>query len=113
MTGGAYQRNILYHPGDKVTFYQEIKNFRKPFGAFAKDADTDSNIYFSVKDPSLAQSFLEKKRSEGIDQNSLAEDPLFVDPKNGDFRFQEQSPANKLGILPIDISKIGLLSRKN
>ncbi|EMI57468.1 hypothetical protein RSSM_01078 [Rhodopirellula sallentina SM41] len=43
-----------------------------------------------------------------MDQNSLATDPLFVDPENGDFRFRPDSPAWELGIVPMDVSKIGL-----
>jgi hypothetical protein len=39
---------------------------------------------------------------------SLAVDPLFVDPENGDFRFKPGSPALKMGIVPIDLSEIGL-----
>jgi len=45
---------------------------------------------------------------DGVDTHSLATDPLFVDPENGDFRFKPNSPALKMGIVPIDISKIGL-----
>ncbi|MDA7917100.1 right-handed parallel beta-helix repeat-containing protein [Akkermansiaceae bacterium] len=108
LTGGAYQRNIFYHPGDEVVFYQETKNFRVPIGAFAKDADTDHNIYFCAGNPSLGQSFLGQKQKEGVDKNSLAQDPLFIDPANGDFRFHPDSPAHKLGIKAIDLSKIGL-----
>jgi len=33
---------------------------------------------------------------------------MFVDPENGDFRFEPDSPALKMGIIPIDISRIGL-----
>ncbi|MDA7865199.1 right-handed parallel beta-helix repeat-containing protein [Akkermansiaceae bacterium] len=108
LTGGAYQKNIFYHPGKEVVFYQETKNFRTPVGAFAKDADTDHNIYFCAGDPEVGKAFLAQKQSEGIDKHSLAQDPLFVDPANGDFSFQPNSPALKLGITPLDLSKVGL-----
>ncbi|MGI9239885.1 MAG: right-handed parallel beta-helix repeat-containing protein, partial [Verrucomicrobiales bacterium] len=108
MTGGAYQRNILYHPGAETTFYQEIKNFRTPVGAYARDADTDFNIYYSAKDPSLGKAVLVEKQREGVDKHSVAEDPLFENPAKGDFRFKPGSPALKMGIVPIDLSKIGL-----
>jgi len=108
MTGGAYQRNILYHPGSDTSFYQEINNRRTPGGAYAKDADTDHNIYYCAKNPSLSKAVLAAKQREGVDKNSLAEDPLFEDPEKGDFRFKPNSPAPKLGIVPIDLSKIGL-----
>ncbi|MDA7615413.1 right-handed parallel beta-helix repeat-containing protein [Akkermansiaceae bacterium] len=110
LTGGAYKKNIFYHPGKEVVFYQETKNFRTPVGAFAKDADTDHNIYFCVGNQTLDQTFLTQKQSEGVDKNSLAQNPLFVDPENGDFRFQPNSPAHKLGIKPLDLSKVGLIN---
>jgi hypothetical protein len=56
----------------------------------------------------LSQTVLDKKQREGVDAHSLAVDPLFVDPENGDFRFKPGSPALKMGIAPIDLSKIGL-----
>lgn len=108
LTGGAYQRNILYHPGSDTTFYQETKNHRTPVGAYAKDADTDYNIYYCAKKPSFSEAVLAEKQREGVDKHSVAEDPLFEDPDNGDFRFKPDSPALKLGIVPIDLSKIGL-----
>ena len=52
---------------------------------------------------------LEKQRRDGADSRSRAVDPLFVDPENGDFRFKPESPALKMGIVPIDVSKAGLL----
>lgn len=113
LTGGAYQRNILYHPGSEADFYQEINNFRTRNGAFAKDADTDHNIYYSAKNPEIGKALLAKNQSNGIDKHSIAQDPLFVDPKKGDFRFQPESPALQLGIVPIDLSKIGLQKNAN
>lgn len=49
-----------------------------------------------------------KAQSEGIDVHSLAVDPMFVDPANGDFRLKPDSPALKLGFVPFDMSKVGL-----
>jgi hypothetical protein len=37
-----------------------------------------------------------------VDAHSLAVDPLFVDPENGDFGFKEGRPALKQGIEPLD-----------
>lgn len=108
LTGGAYQRNILYHLGEEVMFYKEVKNFRVPVGAFAKDADTNFNIYFSPQNLSLSGETLAEKQSEGIDQDSLAQDPLFVEPAQKNFLFRRGSPAKKLGITEIDLSQVGL-----
>ncbi len=113
MTGGAYQRNILYHPrGGNPRFYEEGKNFRIEFGAFAKDADTDYNIYYSAGALSIGQDVLATKVAEGVDAHSLAVDPLFMDLENGDFRLHPDSPALKLGIQSLDVSKAGLIDKK-
>jgi hypothetical protein len=107
MTGAVIRRNILYHPGTEAVFYDQGRNPRLPH-AWAKQADTDSNIYYCAGDPELSRTVLEKARRDGIDTHSLAAEPLFVDPANGDFRLKPDSPALKLGIVPIELSRIGL-----
>jgi hypothetical protein len=109
MTGAVIQRNILYHPGTTAVFYDQGRNPRLP-PAFAKQADTDSNIYHCAVDPNLSGAVLNKNKRDGIDTHSRATDPLFIDPENGDFRFRPGSPALKMGIIPIDLSQIGLRS---
>jgi hypothetical protein len=44
----------------------------------------------------------------GFDVGSAVADPLFVDVKKRDFRLRRESPALKMGIVPIEIEKIGL-----
>jgi hypothetical protein len=73
-----------------------------------KDIDSDHNIYYCKAEPRLGEETLERLRRNGGDTHSLAVDPLFVDPENGDFRFKPGSPALELGIVPIDLSKVGL-----
>jgi parallel beta-helix repeat protein len=51
---------------------------------------------------------LEQWREMGLDANSLAADPLFVDPEHDDYRLQSDSPALELGFRPIDASRIGI-----
>ncbi|MHC2066095.1 DUF5123 domain-containing protein [Bremerella sp. T1] len=77
--------------------------------AQAKQANTDHNIYFSAADSQLGKQIIKKHKQEGIDAHSLSVDPLFVDPANVDFRFQPDSPALKLGIVPFDVSIAGLI----
>ena len=73
------------------------------------DANTDSNIYFNTVDAEMGEALLAKNQKNGVDIKSLAVDPLFVDPANGDFRLKPESPALKLGFIPIDVSKAGLV----
>ncbi len=110
MTGAAIKRNILYHSsGERCTFIQQDKKGirgRKP--ALVKDIDTDYNLYYVAGDSEASRKALKLTQRDGADAHSLAVDPLFVDPANGDFRLKPGSPALKLGFVPIDISKIGL-----
>ena len=105
-TGGAVKRNILYHPGSKASFFAQSR------GAQAKDGDKDYNIYYCAGKPEVSQAALDRMQREGVDAHSLAVDPLFVDPDNGDFRFKPDSPALKLGFVPLDLSKVGLRNNK-
>jgi hypothetical protein len=116
MTGSEIQKNIFYSTSTEGMFINELlpksagksEDRRGRKLALLKDTDADYNIYFCKPDPSIATAQLKKNQSEGVDLNSSTEDPLFVDPENGDFRFKPDSPALKMGIVPIDISKIGL-----
>jgi len=113
MTGAVIQRNILYHLGEHARFYDQGTTSRGRKPAWSKDADTDYNIYYCTGNTELAQKALGRQQRDGVDAHSRAVDPFFVDPENADFRFKADSPALKLGIVPIDISKIGLRSRNS
>lgn len=106
--GASIQRNILFHDGGAVPFYDEARIKQWPL-AYARDANTDSNLYYYTGGAGAAQAFLEAKRKEGIDKRSVAADPLFADWRAGDFSLKPGSPALALGFIPIEQSKIGLL----
>ncbi|MFC7338702.1 right-handed parallel beta-helix repeat-containing protein [Haloferula chungangensis] len=115
MTGATIKRNILYSTNKETDFINilpvkggqgEDRRGRKV--ARIEDIEVDHNIYFCPARPGLAEETLKNNQSKGADTNSRAVDPLFVDPENGDFRFKPDSPALKMGIKPIDFSKIGL-----
>ncbi|MCM8541048.1 MAG: right-handed parallel beta-helix repeat-containing protein [Lentisphaeraceae bacterium] len=115
MTGATIQKNILYSSTKEVDFINVLfPNSKKTEDrrgrgiARLKDIKADHNIYFCKSTPELSQKTLNENKADGVDDNSKAEDPLFIDPENGDFRYKPDSPALKMGIKPIDISKIGL-----
>ena len=108
MTGATIKRNILYHSGSNARFYYQGSTTRNRKPALSRDADTDYNLYYCAGSPQLSQKTLAKQQRDGVDVHSLAADPLFVDPANGDFRLKPGSPAVKLGFIPIDLSKVGL-----
>lgn len=62
---------------------------------------SDQNLFFS-------EASLAKARDKGWDANSLAGDPLFIDPANGDFRVREDSPALKLGFKNFSMDRFGV-----
>lgn len=107
LTGGAIRRNILYQTGNGTTFYDQGTNPRV-VAAWAREADTDYNLFHTAGNPEHSQKALAEAQRDGTDRHSLAADPLFVDPANGNFALRPDSPALKLGFIPIDLSQIGL-----
>ncbi|WPR73185.1 right-handed parallel beta-helix repeat-containing protein [Flavobacterium sp. NG2] len=120
LTGGTIKRNILYCVSEMGSFIDELppgkdgasEDRRGRVIASAKDADTDYNIYFSKVNPNMGKDLIKKNQKDGIDKHSMAVDPLFVNPEKGDFRFKPGSPAIEMGIVPIDLSKVGLRTIK-
>ncbi|MDA9335780.1 right-handed parallel beta-helix repeat-containing protein [Flavobacteriaceae bacterium] len=121
MKGATNKHNIFYSISDKSTFIAQPKPGKGLVGedsrgrvrATMKDVDSDYNIYYCKSDNSLAENTLNSlQKNDKSDNNSLATAPLFVDIENGDFRFRPDSPAIKMGIIPIDVSKIGLRIEK-
>lgn len=115
MTGATIKRNILYSTHNETEFINVLpvkggqgEDRRGRMVARIEDLEIDHNIYFCSAKPELAEETLAHNRSKGADAHSRAVDPMFVDPENGDFRFKSSSPALKMGIIPIDFSKIGL-----
>ena len=116
MTGSTIQRNIFFSSGEKCVFIDELppgkgrktEDRRGRELARSKDADTDYNIYYCAGNPELGQEMLQQQQRNGVDAHSMAVDPLFVGPEKGDFRFRPDSPALKMGIVPIDLSTVGL-----
>jgi len=118
LTGASIQRNIFYSTSKIGRFIDELppgkgrtsEDRRGRALAKVMDADTDNNIYFNTVDAEMGKALLEKNQKNGVDKNSLSVDPLFAE--NGDFTLKPDSPALKLGFIPIDISKAGLIKTK-
>lgn len=72
---------------------------------------SDWNVYFDARPDAKPLRFmeasLEQWRARGHDSHTLVADPLFVAPREFDFRFRPGSPAFQVGFLPIDISRVG------
>jgi parallel beta-helix repeat protein len=75
--------------------------------------DIDSNLYFDARvGADTAQLKVDNGtwaqwQARGHDQRSIVADPLFRDPAKFDFTLPPQSPALKLGFLPISTANVG------
>lgn len=114
VTGSKVQRNIIVsHPdGGKAhnERYRGADNGGNPKPRL-EETMMDSNLYYHPIDSNWMDDHLSKMRAVGNEQASLFGDPMFKDPENGDFGFKEGSPALKLGIEPLNTSKMGRLSK--
>ncbi|CAA6677799.1 MULTISPECIES: right-handed parallel beta-helix repeat-containing protein [unclassified Lentimonas] len=109
LTGGAgntvdpdatLSRNVFYFTSRDVSngFHYGLPKVKEGL---------DYNLYYHYK-PGKAQELLDAQmaasRTKLVDRNSVVADPLFIDPIHGDFGFQPDSPALKLGIEPLPLA---------
>ncbi len=103
----VFEKNIVYFASNRIfggAFRWDKGNFKM-----------DRNLYWREGGKPFDfpgdRSFAQWQEWFGQDRNTLSADPLFVDPKNGDFTLKPGSPAEKIGFVPIDTSKIGRLKK--
>ncbi len=87
-SGDVFRKNIM------GTGHKDIR-----LAAWGKEVDAN---LFPDKE-ALAQA-----QQKGVDKNSSYGDPLFVDPKNGDFTVKEGSPALALGFQNFSMDQFGV-----
>ncbi|PAY19404.1 hypothetical protein CKO51_11030 [Rhodopirellula sp. SM50] len=110
VTGSKVYRNIIISHSDGGNAHAaRPRDGGRSGGGGPKleQVDMDSNLYFHPTDPRWMDEHLSEMRAIGKEKASLFGDPLFTDPDGGDFSFQPGSPALKLGIEPLDVSKMG------
>jgi len=100
----TFQRNIVYS--------ERQETMRS--GTGGQYDEFDHNLYWNSAGGLVFPgdlSFAEWQTS-GKDAGSVAADPLFVNAKKDDFRLKPDSPALKLGFVPIDLSSVGLVGEQ-
>jgi hypothetical protein len=115
-----FENNIVYWTEGKLLdnkwndeeyeFYMNPKGDRGTVKQ-TRTFEMDYNVYFN---PNLTREQVDMNgltwsqwQQRGLDNHSIYTDPLFVDPRQRDFRLQANSPAFKLGFQPIDMSDVG------
>jgi hypothetical protein len=75
----------------------------------------DRNLYWNlngeVQFPGK-RSLEQWRETSGHDRHSMVADPMFMDPRQDDFRLRSDSPALALGFIPFDPSKAGRLTTR-
>ena len=103
------ERNIMVNTGGNGRFWG---GFRAEHVARLSGCSVDRNIYFHTEAKAPVdignEKFLAALKKSGHDSASHYGDPLFVDYKNGDLRFRKNSPAIRMGIVPLDLKSVGL-----
>lgn len=98
----TFERNIVY--------WKEGAFFRKGYSDKVGEGYTfDRNVYFHAGGGpvEVAGGTFAGWQQRGQDRASLVADPLFMDPAKDDFRLRPESPALRLGFIPIDMSTVG------
>ena len=97
----TYQNNIvLWDEGEFATAGQINDDLVK----------LESNMYWRESDPDIDFQglTLAERQEKGWDEGSVIEDPMFVDPHNGDFTFKPGAPYEKIGFVPFDYKQAGV-----
>ncbi len=107
-------RNIFVISGAVPGAEEPTNQFVRPIG-LPKDkkwsSHYDNNLYWNVNFPDspniLQNKSFQEWQAEGYDLNARIANPQFVDPKNGDYRVEETSPAIKLGFKNFPMNEFG------
>lgn len=93
--------------GDEVTRNIWMGSYRPALMRGAKWGKEVDRNFFATSDADRT-----KFARQGCDANSLAGDPMFVDPAKGDFRVREGSPALKMGFVNFPMDQFGVRSAR-
>lgn len=95
----TFERNIVYWKEGKL-LAGDWKTLNVAF---------DRNVYWREGGGEIrfGNDTWEQWRDKGMDRHSVLADPLFVRPEKNNFRLRKDSPATKLGFVPLDLSSVG------
>jgi hypothetical protein len=97
------QRNLIYYTEGKAVGDYGGEQWGHEVCSF------DRNLYWNASGQPvrLANKSFSEWQAAGQDRHSLVADPLFADPKHGDFSLKPGSPAAQINFEPWNLSAIG------
>ncbi|MFC1739399.1 right-handed parallel beta-helix repeat-containing protein, partial [Planctomycetota bacterium] len=114
--GGGHHQNIKFMRN--IIFLSDPDGVLINADEESLPLESDYNVIYHTTGEDLVVNGLpgvetfEDWQNLGYDTHSIVTDPLFVDPENDDYSLRPDSPALKMGFKPIDLSGVGLRSRK-
>ncbi|MGB2807421.1 MAG: PDZ domain-containing protein [Sedimentisphaerales bacterium] len=101
----SFHPHVWYDNSHDVFTRNIVMGPYRPAGGMTKGKwgrEVDRNL-FTTNDADRR-----KFAAHGCDENSIVGDPMFIDPANGDFQVQENSPAIKLGFKNFPMNNFGV-----
>ena len=112
VTGSKVHHNIIISHLDGGNAYAERpKKDQVTNLPNLSQTEMDGNLYFNPTNSTWMDEHFTRMHAIGNEKESLFGDPMFIDVENGNFGFKEGSPALKLGIESLDVSKMGLKNK--
>ena len=113
VTGSKVHHNIIVsHPDGGNAFAERPKKDQVTNLPSLSQTEMDGNLYFNPVNPNWMQSHFKRMNAIGKEKISLFGNPMFIDITHEDFGFKKGSPALKLGIEPLDVTKMGIIKKK-
>ena len=105
-----FERNIIYFTQGSLFISGAVGRLNDLVANGQSPGTWDHNVYWNPAQPDFKffNYDFSQWQANGLDQNSIIADPLFVDADAYDFRLKPGSPALALGFKPIDTSTVGL-----
>jgi parallel beta-helix repeat protein len=112
VTDSKVHHNIIVsHPDGGNAYAERPKKDQVTNLPNLSQTEMDGNLYFNPINSNWMDVHLARMQAINKEKKSLFGDPMFIDIENGNFGFKEGSPALKLGIEPLDISKMGMIKK--
>lgn len=106
LNGTVFTHNIIYTSSIRQRFVSEMRIHGTGREARLRDTESNHNLYHCTADPEQGRAWIAEQQGYGIDYDSLACDPGFVDAEHGDFTLKPDAPALRSGFKPLPLERM-------